>query len=161
MRRLLLIRHAKAADPAGVADADRPLAERGVAQALALARRLARQGPRPETLLVSPARRTRDTALAIAEILGLPPQRLLIEAQAYLASDHTLLGLLHDLDDAWTCAALIGHNPGLRDLVCHLSGRELEHLPTAACAVLEAPLASWSDLAEGTCRLLRCDETEG
>jgi phosphohistidine phosphatase len=58
------------------------------------------------------------------------------------------------LPDAAACVVIVGHNPGLQDLVDSLSGGDLtiDHLPTAGLACLEHDATRWRDLAEGTCR---------
>ena len=68
VRTLVLLRHAKADNPFGMADADRPLTERGLRDARAAGRWLAQQAL-PELVLCSPARRTRQTWQAVAEQL--------------------------------------------------------------------------------------------
>src|SRR4051812_49694764 len=58
-RRLVLVRHAQAGG--GPVDADRPLTEQGARHAAAIGTWLARTGPAPDRVLVSPARRARQT----------------------------------------------------------------------------------------------------
>ena len=60
-RTLVILRHAKAERPAELADADRPLTQRGHADAAAAGAWLAARGYRPDLVLCSPAKRTRQT----------------------------------------------------------------------------------------------------
>ncbi len=69
-RTLVLLRHAKAETTLGVAsDADRPLSSRGYADATAAGIWLGTEGLRPELVICSPARRTRQTWQAVAAAL--------------------------------------------------------------------------------------------
>ena len=70
MKLLSLIRHGTAgAGDAGMRDFDRPLAKQGKRQAEEMGRRLAQRGTVPETLLISPSRRTVESSAALVEML--------------------------------------------------------------------------------------------
>jgi phosphohistidine phosphatase len=117
MDRLILMRHGKAeAAIAGGEDFGRRLADRGAREAAAMARTLAGRGFIPELALVSSARRTRETWAAVQP--AFPDTEVRIERGLYLA----------EAEDIWTSATLeaagailiIGHNPGLHELVLRL-----------------------------------------
>lgn len=61
MKQLLLLRHAKSAWPDGVADHDRPLADRGRRDAPRMGAYIAKAGLQPDFALVSSALRTQET----------------------------------------------------------------------------------------------------
>jgi phosphohistidine phosphatase len=44
---------------------------------------------------------------------------------------------------------IVGHNPGLEELIAQLTG-EQHDLPTAALAEIRLPIARWRDLDAGT-----------
>ena len=69
-----LLRHADAEDPDGRPDAERPLTEKGRAQARAAGEALAALGVPLDACLASPRVRARDTALLACEPLGLEVQ---------------------------------------------------------------------------------------
>jgi phosphohistidine phosphatase len=100
--------------------------------------------------VVSPAERARATwTIAAAELAAPPPVRL--EERAYAASGEALLRLVQELPDAVGTAALVGHNPGLEDLLEILTGRWLR-MPTSAIAVLTLSRA-WADVGPSTADL--------
>ncbi|MBX3702294.1 MAG: histidine phosphatase family protein [Steroidobacteraceae bacterium] len=101
---LLLWRHAQAAD--GMPDLERPLTERGRAQARAMAEWLRPRLPAGLRILVSPARRARETAAA----LGLPFE--IVEAIAPDADAATVLSAA-GWPDADRPALIVGHQPTL------------------------------------------------
>lgn len=154
-RTLVVVRHAKAAWPDDVSDHERPLTGRGRRDAAALGGWLADRGLVPGIVLCSTATRAAQTwAGAEAEVAKAAAERgseLLVRAEAavYDAPASRLLSLLRALDadadeaDAG-CALLIGHNPGVEDLVARLCGRSV-HLKTAGVALL-AVSGPWAEL---------------
>lgn len=151
MKRLFLLRHAKSSwDEPGLRDHDRPLAPRGQKATELVAGHLQRAGIRPELVLCSSARRTRETLDGIRPALG-DQAEVRIEADLYGASAPELVDVLRGVADEVESVMLIGHNPGIEDLALRLArpGPEVEHarakFPTAALATLELE-GSWRTL---------------
>ncbi len=140
MRELILLRHAHAEPPdAGQADLDRPLSPEGLAEAEAAGRWLAEQGLVPDCVLCSPARRTRETLEAVLGTIGYVEQRL--DDAIYDATPGTLAALADSHRDAERLL-LVGHNPGLEQLVALMhSGQSGDYrgMPPGAIAVLAFP----------------------
>jgi len=81
----------------------------------------------------------------------------IIEVPAiYAAAVDALLDVLRDGGDAET-VLLVGHNPGLEELICLLTGgvdaETMVRLPTAGLACLALDIAAWSEIHE-RCGLL-------
>src|SRR4051812_10631728 len=154
MKRLYVLRHAKSSwdDPA-LADHDRPLNKRGRAAARSMARHLRREGIEPELVLCSTARRARETLERIEPALG--RRAVHVERELYGAGARALLERVHEVPDRIGSVMLIGHNPGLQELILHLARpaparREVEaKFPTAALATLRFAGRHWSDLRDG------------
>jgi phosphohistidine phosphatase len=142
---LILLRHGKSDWSGGEPDHLRPLASRGRRQAPEAGRWLAEHVGPVELALVSPAERTRETwRLAAAELAVPPPVRE--DDRLYAAPAESLLGVVRELADRVSTVVLVGHNPGLEELVARLTGRWVP-MPTSSLAVID--LASpWS--AAGT-----------
>ena len=118
---LVVLRHAKSAWPAGVADAGRPLAERGERDAPAVGRWLREHVPDIDLTVSSPAARTRRTwRLVAGQLDGSPDFRL--DERIYDADVDDLLSVIHELPDTASTVVLVGHNPGLSELVGVLTG---------------------------------------
>jgi phosphohistidine phosphatase len=150
LKRLFLLRHAKThpAEP-GEEDHDRTLMARGRDDAARMARHLRARGHVPERVLVSTAARTRQTAeLALADLSPAPAVEML--DTLYLAPMVRLLAIVHAAPAQAASMMLIGHNPGLEDLLCHLAAHMpaggIEKFPTCALAVLDFPVRHWSQL---------------
>lgn len=146
MKRLILVRHAKSswADP-GMADIDRPLNERGKRDAPEMGRRLLDRGLKPDLVVSSAARRARATARRLAEALGIERQEILIVERLYEASVATWLEVIAGLPAAPATVMLVGHNPGLTDLVNRLLvDARIDNVPTCGVLCAEYPVRSWS-----------------
>ncbi|WP_431676612.1 SixA phosphatase family protein [Kitasatospora sp. KL5] len=164
-RTLVVLRHAKSAWPEGVADARRPLGPRGLRDAPAAGRWLREQGLVPDAVVCSPALRTRQTlGLAAEQWDGAPPT--VFDERIYAAEAEELLDVIRGLDPALGTVLLVGHMPGVQELVLLMtagagddssSGDDMERLqakyPTSGIAVLGLG-GPWRRTAEGTARLL-------
>lgn len=152
MLRLILLRHAKSAWPEGVADIDRPLAGRGLRAAAAIGAYMAQENLLPARIFVSPARRTIETWEIVTK--GWPPHPLpAYERSIYEAPAANLTRLVQAQGDT-SPLMLVGHNPGMEDFTALLLRREqrakvLPKFPTAALAVIDVPVADWSQIAPG------------
>ena len=140
MRELILLRHAHA-EPAenGLADIDRPLSPHGLAEAEAAGRWLLEQRLVPDRVLCSPARRTRETLEAVLALTGYVEQRL--DERVYEATPGTLAALVDEHREVERLL-LVGHNPGLEQLVALMSSGQsgdYRGMPPAAVAVLSLP----------------------
>ncbi|MRG59353.1 hypothetical protein GE115_05630 [Agromyces sp. CFH 90414] len=166
MKTLYLVRHAKSDwdDPA-LDDHERPLNERGRRDAPAMGRRLAERGAAPALIVTSTAIRARTTADALAAELGIPDDRFLVEPRLYAASGRSILAIAADLPRSVDSAMLVGHNPGMSDALVELIGGsgdggeagDAGDLPTCAVAECTVDVDDWSELIEGSGRLVRLD----
>lgn len=154
-RRLVLVRHAKAAAK-GRSDAERALAARGRVDAPAVGRWLADQGVVPDRAVVSPARRAVQTWELAAAALRPAPETLL-DDRLYANSVDDLLAVLRDTPPAVGVVALVGHNPSVEQLALALDDGtgdagardELsEKYPTSGVAVFSVT-ADWASVAPG------------
>ena len=159
-RHLLLVRHAKSAwDDPSLADHDRPLAPRGVKALPLLRDHLTHAGHRPQIVLCSSSRRTRDTLRGIRAAVPKGAQ-VVVDDELYGATAKALLRRLRRLDDGIECALLVGHNPGLQELADQLAGagdagmraQLATKFPTAAVVTLAFD-TSWGDLRTGVARV--------
>jgi phosphohistidine phosphatase len=157
--RLLVLRHAKSSwSNTHLADHDRPLAPRGRRAADAMAAHLATLDP-PALVLCSSARRAQDTLEPVRSRLP-DGTEVLIEDELYGAPAEELLARLRRIPEATPSVLLVGHNPGLEDLVTALGqdgdpgliARVEAKFPTAALATLTFD-GPWNDLGSGPATL--------
>ena len=103
----------------------------------------------PDLIISSDATRARLTAEAMADAAGYEGT-ILLERRLYHASPPEIVDLLHSVVDAeLETVMIVGHNPGLEELVAKLTGAP-EDVPTAALAQIELPIERWSNLTATT-----------
>ncbi|MGO8797685.1 MAG: SixA phosphatase family protein [Roseiarcus sp.] len=162
MRRLLLLRHAKAIPSTGRHDYDRALIERGRRDAAKIAAFVAEIGLIPDLVVYSSAERTRETAAIVAKAWprGVESRA---EPALYDAARPAILAVVRALPDTAPSVMLVGHNPGVADLANALVGsgaksdtlRMAGKFPTSGLAALEFDVDRWRDVAPGSALLAR------
>jgi phosphohistidine phosphatase len=146
MKTLLLVRHAKSSwSHTELADAERPLTRRGIRDAREMAKRLAKDSAKVEAIVSSSAVRALATATIVAKKLGYKPKKISVDARLYAAPVRDLLKVIQTQDDRLRRVMLIGHNPGLSELIQRLS-KVVVDLPTGAVATLKFDANSWLGL---------------
>ena len=160
MRRLMLLRHAEAAPLVPGGDLERPLADSRRAAAQGLGAYLAQEQLYPDLVLVSPARRTRETWEALSASVEAPMR---VEPRLYDGDPERLLALVQEAEPTVRGLLLVGHNPGTAELARRLVGhgdryaaaRMAKGYPTAGLAVIDFAVDGWAEAAPGGGRLDR------
>lgn len=166
MKRLLLLRHAKAV-PGGpkIDDHSRALAERGRRDAPAMGQYMSKHVLCPELVLASTSKRTVETAeLTFAECASVPEMEYL-EA-LYLAEPEAIFSIVRRVPRKQSTICIVGHNPGL-EVMASLLAREPvrrkerdyfdaieEKFPTCALAVLDFDVGHWRSIETGAGALM-------
>jgi len=152
VKRLLLLRHAKAVAKDAARDFDRVLSDRGRSDMAVMAEPLADPALAPGLALVSPSARTRETWT----LAGMPDVTTRFEPTIYEATSDTLLSVVRGVPDDVSCVIMVGHNPGLEELALGLGGGAAgggegdllqSGLPTAALVVFDFPAEGWRAVA--------------
>lgn len=159
MKILALLRHAKSDwDDMSRRDFDRGLNDRGRKGAKLIGEHIREHGIAFDAVLASPAervKRTLDEAMPDAEVT--------FDARLYLASADTIFETVATQAGNSDKVLVVGHNPGLQEVLFELVAPDDENdlfdeasrkFPTAAFAVLECDVDSWSDLKEGSAKLV-------
>ncbi len=148
MKQLLILRHAKSSwTDSSLEDHDRPLNKRGQRDAPRMGRLLRDEKMLPDRIVSSTALRARTTAQEVAAASGYSGE-VALSRELYLAAPREFLRLLQGAGDDCSSILVVGHNPGMEELVFALSGQD-ETMPTAALARVDLPLDSWEDLRPG------------
>lgn len=151
MKTLYVLRHAKSSwDHPGTSDFDRPLNKRGLKAAPDMGSVLAQFPVPPELILTSSALRARETSQRVQEALGSVP--LQDNPDLYLAPASELIVQLQKTPEPLNALLLVGHNPGLEQLVEVLCfGQSFGALPlrTAGLVHLELTVERWENLGPG------------
>ncbi|MGW2962222.1 SixA phosphatase family protein [Streptomyces sp. NPDC001220] len=168
LRRLVVLRHAKSAWPEGVPDQLRPLAARGRRDAPAAGRALAEFDCLPDLAVCSTAVRARQTWELASGQWGTPPP-VRHDRRVYAAGVPELLEVVRETAPEVETLLLVGHNPGLEELVLELAGDGLDDtmeqvrkkFPTSAIAVLAWHGTAWAALGPGTALLTEVTVARG
>ncbi len=151
MKTLFLLRHAKSSwDAPDLADFDRPLNDRGQRAARFVGKLIAERGLIPQIIISSPARRARDTATVVQEEAELSP--VVFDDRIYEASALSLFHLIREFDDKYSNVLMVGHNPGISELLRLLTGQTHDY-PTAALSGVTLDIPDWASIAINCGRL--------
>lgn len=157
MKRLTLLRHAKSGwDDPVARDFDRPLNARGMRAAKLIGQYAGTHDMAIDHIVASPAVRVVETLDEFFAGYGrtIEPQW---DRRVYLASSATLLDILRETAANVDNLMLVGHNPGLEDLVLNLIPddgsaplRELVEakFPTTSLVVMSWDDDDWSNLGK-------------
>ena len=145
MKTLQILRHAKSSwEAPGLTDHDRPLNARGKRDAPRVGQLILDEGLVPDLIVCSTAKRARKTAKEVARSSGYGGTIRKTDI-LYHGDPQDWILLLRELPDTHQCVMMVGHNPGLEDLLTVLTGQH-ERLTTANLAVLQLPIDSWENL---------------
>ena len=142
MKSILVLRHTKSSrkDP-DLTDHDRPLNKRGKRDAPRMGRLLKKENLVPDIIISSTAMRARATAEVVAKASGYKGD-ITFSRSLYAAGPQAYIDALHDLSDDHVRALVIGHNPGLEELVEMLTG-EIHLMPTCSLAYVKLRIGKW------------------
>jgi phosphohistidine phosphatase len=152
MKTLILLRHAKAENgSARSPDYDRALNDRGRKEANAVGTFLRKQGLALELAVSSPAKRARETTELALASAGLPVE-VRYEQRVYEAGPMRLMEVISEIEEERSLVLLVGHNPGLEELLALLTGRA-ESMATGTLARIDLKGDQWHQSLEEKGRL--------
>ena len=157
MKRLAILRHAKSSwAVAGMDDFDRPLNDRGRKAARRIGEELASRGLRFDLVLASEAVRVRETVAGASEAYDFG-RDVRYDDELYGAGAELLLAVIRAIPESDQSALIVGHNPGLEQIVADLTrddaaghrDRVASKFPTAALAVIDLSVEQWEQVGPG------------
>lgn len=145
MKTLLILRHAKSSwKEAGLSDHERPLNKRGRRDAPKIGRLLREKELALQLIVCSDAKRVRETVELVTDACGYEGG-IDYKEELYAAEPEAYIDALKELDDTVQCVMVVGHNPGLEELLENLVKKE-HVLSTAALAKVSLPIQRWQEL---------------
>ena len=157
-RSLILLRHGKSDWSTGDDDFDRPLKKRGKTASIQAGKWLRKHERVPDFVLSSGAKRAMQTAELACEAMGIKKKDIYKQKHIYLATPEDLLLVLEDCPTQAQQVMLVGHNPGLEELLYYLVNGQItipedgKIMPTATLAILNLP-DNWDKLKSGSADL--------
>jgi phosphohistidine phosphatase len=147
MKTLVFLRHAKAENgSAGSPDFDRALNDRGRKEAQAVGVFIREQNLGLDLVLSSTAKRARETTELVLASANLAVD-VRYDQRIYEAGPLRLLEVVSQIEEERSSVLLVGHNPGIEELLQLLTGR-LEHMATGTLAKIDLKAAGWSEVVE-------------
>jgi len=144
MKELFIIRHAKSSwEDESLSDYDRPLNERGKADAPLMGKVIKENGFLPDLIVSSSANRAISTAKEIAQQVGFPVDKILEDRKIYESTTDKVIEIINQLDDQYNRVFIFGHNPTFTHLIEELGGEYIGHVPTCGVAGIRFELDSW------------------
>lgn len=146
MKTLFLLRHAKSrGKDESLPDFERPLNRRGKRVAKTLGHYVRTNEIFFELILSSPAVMTRETAERMLKAAKLSTE-LRYDQRIYTASADRLAEIVSQIENDRRAVMIVGHNPGVEELLSFLTGNKLP-APAGALAKLTSRATRWSTLA--------------
>lgn len=151
MKRVIIVRHAKAVPYGYDDDIERDLTGRGEEDADLISKELANQKIIPDLFISSPANRTKQTAEIFAGNLNYPANSIRYEKKLFTGkSPENFLKMLQDLEEEFNTVFVFGHNPSVYYYMNHLLRHFVEDVPTCSTVAVDFDVSSWNDLKERT-----------
>lgn len=149
MKTLYLLRHAKSSWSFDeLSDQERPLNDRGRADAPLMGQALAKRRICPDTVVSSPAVRAMSTAVLVAREMQYPHDKIVVEPGIYGADVDDFLAIIRNLPDSAASALVVGHNPTITETANELSPSSLNEMPTAAVVCLRFACEHWAEVSK-------------
>ncbi len=149
MKKLFIIRHAKSDQSFWGNDFERPLNDRGRADAPVMAKRLKEKQPVIDALVSSPAKRAKRTAELFAAGYGRKDDEVNFISALYHAAPETFYEVINNLDDSINSVAIFSHNPGITYFVNSLVPEmTVNNMPTCAIFAVQTDIKQWSEFTK-------------
>lgn len=144
MKRVIIVRHAKAVPYGYDDDFTRDLTDRGVSDAQRIGKELKNLGIKPDTIISSPANRALQTAFIFAENLGFDKKQIVeIENMYHGLTTSEFLEMIKRLPENTQTAFFFGHNPAFHYFTNNLLERFYDDMPTCSTVAIDFNVDSW------------------
>lgn len=147
---ITFIRHAKSSWEYRVSDKNRPLKERGISDAILVAKELNQLGGTIDFAWSSPANRALHTAMIVLGGVGYDFKKFQVSNTLYDFSGEDVLGFIRSLHNGLDHVLLFGHNHAFTSLVNTLGDTYISNVPTAGLVRIVFKTDDWSTINKGT-----------
>jgi phosphohistidine phosphatase len=148
MKQLTFIRHAKSDwGNEFLKDIDRPLSDRGYADAYFASNWYNDTHALPDTIISSTATRAFNTALIFARAFNFNMANFKLDETVFESSVENLLEIIRNIDNNSNSVMIFGHNPGFTN-ICNELTEDLffDNVPTCGIVSLKMDINNWKDL---------------
>ncbi len=153
MKQLILVRHGKSSWEYSVSDKDRPLLERGIADAFLVADKFSTNANTNavaiDAIFSSPANRALHTSMIFLRQLHFPFDKFHVAGQLYDFTGNHVIEYVKGLDDGLETVMIFGHNHAFTHLANSLGNTHIENVPTSGLVHLQFETNNWKSIAKG------------
>ncbi len=155
MKKLIFVRHGKAEDPSPeFSDFQRSLTPKGKSIARLMAQKFLEKENEPAILVTSSAFRALETAIIFGEVLGIMPEKIILDTNLYYKmSFNYLLNFLSKTANDINSIILFGHNPSFSEIPDNLCKEGCDFMPKCGITGISFNIKKWSELKPGTGKL--------
>ncbi|HPZ25585.1 MAG TPA: histidine phosphatase family protein [Kaistella sp.] len=150
MKTLILVRHAKSDWPENTDDFDRPLAERGLEDAVKMSKFLKDNKIEIQKFVSSPAVRALNTCKIFNQTYDI---EIDTNQKLYNPSERNFESVIYDLENDVNSVAMFSHNNGISNFANSMSD-DVFMFPTCGVAGFQIETDSWSDFENAKKKLV-------
>lgn len=160
MKTVFFARHAKSDwNQSGVSDFMRLLNAKGEIDAPAMAAYLKQSGYEVDKIISSDAARALATANEYKKVLT-PNEDLIEEHSLYNAAYFDIEQVVKNISDEYSAAMIVGHNPGMSEIVNYYAPKSIGDMPTCSVGVLQFAVSVWGEIKKGEGELIGLEYPE-
>ena len=150
MKKLILIRHGRAEDPAsGISDFERSLTLKGKVISKLMARKLREIEKSPGIIITSPAFRAIETALIFAGEFGIEHHQIKINSYLYYKMNIRYLPeILAGAGEETDTITMFGHNPSFTEIANSLCSEGCDFLPKCGIIGISFNIKTWPEIRQ-------------
>lgn len=149
MKNLILIRHAKSNWEPSSTDKDRPLANRGVADAHLISSHIASFLPKKCIIWSSTAKRAKDTATIFLQNMTYPLESIIFKEELYTFDVDELSKIIKSCNNSYDCVIVFGHNEAITDFVNKFGDIFIDNVSTSGFVSIDFNTDSWEKINKG------------
>ena len=154
MKRVIIVRHAKAVPYGYEDDFSRDLRDRGKNDAKLVSSELQKRNIKPGVMVASPAKRALKTARIFAENLEFRKKDIIEDKNIYYSpTTDEFVEMINNLPQETETAFFFGHNPGFYYFVNNLLGNFSGDMPTCSTVAIDFDVESWTEIEPRTGKL--------
>jgi phosphohistidine phosphatase len=154
MKRVIIVRHAKAVPYGYEDDFSRDLRDRGKNDAKQISTELQKRNIKPDIIIASPAKRALKTARIFAENLSFSKKEIIENRDIYNApTTEEFIEMINNLPQNTETTLFFGHNPGFYYFVNNLLGNFNGDMPTCSTVAIDFDVELWTEIEARTGKL--------
>ena len=145
MKTLIIIRHSKSSwKDHSLSDFDRPLNKRGIKDAKKMSFELSEKIKKVDLLLSSSSKRTTQTSNYFLDSINVRSN--IFSENLYHSSSDLIFDCVLNINNKYNKVIIVGHNPGLTNIINKLTNLKLDNLPTSGIVIIVFDVDNWKNI---------------